>query len=72
LLRNYEDLSRQPVKGSNIKESMQKIEGIMDGILSTFRQHLDDLYRDKNIDISADIAVMENMIDQACVLSDKS
>ena len=69
LLRNYEELNRQPVKGSNIEEAMRKIEGIMDGILSTFRQHLDDLYRDKNIDISAEIAVMENMINQGEILS---
>jgi len=69
LLRNYEELNRQPVKGSNIEESMRKIEGIMDGILSTFRQHLDDLFRDKNIDISAEIAVMENMINQGEILS---
>ena len=64
LLRNYEELSRQPVRGDNIKESMQKIEGVMDGILATFRQHFADLYRDKNIDISAEIAVMENMLSQ--------
>lgn len=64
LLRNYEELNSQPVRGENIKESMQKIEGVMDGILATFRQHLDDLYRDKNIDISAEIAVMENMLNQ--------
>lgn len=64
LLRNYEELNNQPVRGDNIKESMQKIEGIMDGILLTFRQHLDDLYRDKSIDISAEIAVMENMLNQ--------
>ncbi|MCL2161639.1 MAG: 5-bromo-4-chloroindolyl phosphate hydrolysis family protein [Betaproteobacteria bacterium] len=69
LLRNYEELNRQPVKGGNIEESMRKIEGIMDGILSTFRHHLDDLYRDKNIDISAEIAVMENMISQGGILS---
>jgi len=69
LLRNYEELSNQPVRGDNIKESMQKIEGVMDGILSTFRQHLDDLYRDKNIDISAEIAVMENMLNQKDVMS---
>ncbi|MCL1826272.1 MAG: 5-bromo-4-chloroindolyl phosphate hydrolysis family protein [Betaproteobacteria bacterium] len=72
LLRNYEELNRQPTKGDNIKESIQKIEGIMDGILSTFRQHLDDLYRDKNIDISADIAVMENMINQNEILSNNN
>jgi len=72
LLLSYEELNRQPVKGENIKESMQKIEGIMDGIVSTFRQHLDDLYRDKNIDISADIAVMENMINRDDVFPGKS
>jgi hypothetical protein len=69
LLKNYDELNRQPVKGENIKESIRKIEGIMDGILFTFRQQLDDLYREKNIDISADIAVMENMISQDDVLS---
>lgn len=71
LLKNYDELNRQPVKGENIRESIKKIEGIMDGILFTFRQQLDDLYRDKNIDISADIAVMENMINQDDVLSSK-
>jgi len=71
LLKNYEELNRQPVKGDNIRESMKKIEGIMDGILFTFRQQLNDLYRDKNIDIAADIAVMENMISQDDNLSGK-
>lgn len=72
LLKNYDELNRQPVKGENILESIKKIEGIMDGILITFRQQLDDLYREKNIDIAADIAVMENMINQDDVLSGKS
>ncbi|MCL2055905.1 MAG: 5-bromo-4-chloroindolyl phosphate hydrolysis family protein [Oscillospiraceae bacterium] len=65
LLRNYMELNRQAVKGENIIESMKKIEGIMDGILFTFRQQLNDLYRDKNIDIAADVAVMEGMINRA-------
>jgi DNA-binding Lrp family transcriptional regulator len=69
LLKNYDELSRQPVKGENITEAIRKIEGIMDGILFTFRQQLDDLYRDKNIDISSDISVMENMINQDELLS---
>lgn len=64
LLKSYEELDRQAVKGDNIKESMKKIEGIMEGVLFTFHQQLDDLYRDRNIDIAADIAVMENMINK--------
>jgi hypothetical protein len=71
LLRNYQELSCQPAKGGNILESMQKIEGVMGSITSAFSRHLDDLYRDKNIDISADIAVMENMISQGNVLPGK-
>ena len=63
LLKNYEELNRQPVKGENIKESINKIEGIMENILTTFRRQLDDLYRDSNMDISAEISVMENMMD---------
>jgi len=69
LIKNYDELSRQPVKGANIKEAIGKIEGVMDGILFTFRRQLDDLFLDKTIDISADITVMENMIKQDDILS---
>ena len=72
LLNNYYELNSQPVKGDNINESIKKIEGIMDGLLLTFRNQLDDLYRDKSIDISADVSVMENMIGQGNTLLGKT
>jgi 5-bromo-4-chloroindolyl phosphate hydrolysis protein. len=64
LLSNYEDLSRQPVKGENIKGAMDKIEEMMDVVVTTFRKELDLLYQDKHIDISVDIEVMQKMMQQ--------
>ncbi|MDL2233207.1 5-bromo-4-chloroindolyl phosphate hydrolysis family protein [Ruminococcaceae bacterium OttesenSCG-928-L11] len=69
LLQNYDELIRQKVRGENINHALSKIEGVMDSILFTFRQQLDDLYRDKTIDITAEIEVMENMINQDDILS---
>ena len=62
LLKNYQDLQNQAIKGANIQESMQKIAGIMTTIETAFQKQLDDLYRDKTLDISVDIEVLQNMI----------
>ncbi|MDR1117281.1 MAG: 5-bromo-4-chloroindolyl phosphate hydrolysis family protein [Oscillospiraceae bacterium] len=64
LLENYDELSKQREKGGNILQSMTKIEGMMVPLVDAFRRELDDLFGDKAMDISADIAVMQNMIEQ--------
>lgn len=64
LLKNYEELSRERVKGDNIQAAMGKIEDAMDTILKTFRKELDDLYEDKAIDISVDIEVLQGMMEE--------
>jgi 5-bromo-4-chloroindolyl phosphate hydrolysis protein len=62
LLTDYADFEQQEVKGENALESMRKIEGVMDTLVTAFQRELDALYLDKAIDISADIEVMKAMI----------
>lgn len=70
LLQSYVDFSREPLKGSNIKEAMAKIEGSMGGIVETFRRELDNLYRDRTDDITVDIDVMLALMRQQSASSD--
>lgn len=62
LLESYQDMEQQPEKGKTILESMRKIEEMTDTILEAFRRELDSLYEDKALDISAEIAVMKNLM----------
>lgn len=64
LLKNYDELSRQPVKGDNIKAAMAKIEETILVIRAAFEKELDSLYEDKAMDITVDIEVLENMMEQ--------
>ncbi|MBQ8510283.1 MAG: 5-bromo-4-chloroindolyl phosphate hydrolysis family protein [Clostridia bacterium] len=63
LMNTYIELSQQKIKGENITKTLQGIEGILDTIKPAFERQLDNLYEDQAIDISADITVLENMID---------
>ena len=64
LLKQYEYLSDQPVKGDNISRSMKKIEEMSDSLSATMRRELDALYADGTIDIEVDVEVMGNMLNQ--------
>lgn len=65
LLHKYDELSRQPVKGDNINESMNRIREMSDMVAQTFRRELDALYKDQSLDIEVDIEVMKNMMQQS-------
>lgn len=64
LLENYEKLSRQRVKGQNVRKTMFEIEGIMETIAAAFEKQLDSLFSSDAMDISADISVMETVLRQ--------
>jgi hypothetical protein len=64
LLKNYDDLSREPMKGDNIKTAMTKIEDNMQDVLTAFQKELDSLYQDTALDIAVDIEVMQNMMEE--------
>ena len=64
LLNSYYRLSKQGVKGENITGTMTEIERILYTIASAFDKQLDALFQDVALDVNADIAVMESMLDQ--------
>lgn len=64
LLQNYEELLKQPVKGKNITEAIDKIEGMMGSINDAFRQQLDALFQDTALDITVQLDVMKSMLGQ--------
>ena len=52
----------QGVEGENIRESKQRIEQVMDTLVTAFEAQLDRLFEDDALDVSTDIDVMENML----------
>ena len=61
-LHSYEQLDAQGIEGKNISESKQQIEGTMDTMISAFEKQLDNLFTSESMDISADIAAMQNLM----------
>jgi 5-bromo-4-chloroindolyl phosphate hydrolysis protein len=62
LFVTYDELRQKPDKGENIRAAMKKIEDASGQILIVARREFDDLFSDKAMDISADVAVMQSMI----------
>ena len=62
LLKTYAELDAQGVEGGNIRESKQRIEQVMDTLVTAFEAQLDRLFEDDALDVSTDIDVMENML----------
>jgi len=62
LLESYEQLSAKAVKGQNISETIAKISTSLLSIEDAFKHQLDNLYSDKAMDISTDIAVLKNIM----------
>ena len=52
------------VSGTNIDGTRDKIETMMDTVVSAFDKQLDALFADVALDISTDITVMENLLSQ--------
>lgn len=64
LLQNYEELYGRRDKGENIVTTMKKIEGMTGKIIEVFKREYDELFTDRAMDISAEIAVMKQMISE--------
>lgn len=62
LLRTYEELQNQSARGENIQKAMRGIEAMLDTVVSALHKQLDSLYASQTIDITADIAVLEQMM----------
>jgi len=72
LLRSYATLEKQGVKGENIMSAKRNIGDILDTLVTGFEQQLDLLFKSDAIDIAADINVLENLMQQDGLKSDKA
>ena len=70
ILENYAKLEDQDVEGDNIRETKQKIEDMMDKIVDGYEAQLDKLFADDALDISADLKVMESMLEKDGLTAD--
>jgi hypothetical protein len=64
ILESYAKLEAQGVDGDNILEAKQKIESMMDKLVDGYETQLDKLFADDVLDISADLKVMEQMLEK--------
>jgi hypothetical protein len=64
LLHSYETLEKQGVDGENIQSAKQDIKRILDTLIAGFEQQLDNLFMSDKLDISSDINVLENLMQQ--------
>jgi len=61
-LESYAKFDAKSVKGENINATMTKISESLSKIEEAFAHQLDSLYSDKALDITTDIAVLENIM----------
>jgi hypothetical protein len=62
LLNAYDRMDATGVSGENIDATKQKVEKMMTTIVTAFEKQLDSLFGSDALDISTDIAVLENMM----------
>ncbi len=62
LLRTYAQLDSQGVDGENITKTKQSIERSLDLLNTAFENQLDKLFQSDALDVSADIAALEGML----------
>ena len=64
ILENYAKLEAQGIEGDNILEAKEKIESMMDKLVDGYENQLDKLFAEDVLDISADLKVMEQMLEK--------
>ena len=62
LLNAYDRMDDMEVEGENISGTTDKIEAVMDQIVQAFDKQLDAIFGAEALDISTDIAVLEQMM----------
>ena len=62
LLNTYDRMGSQGVAGENISGTMKKVEDTLDMVVNAFHKQLDTRFAGEALDVSADIAVMVNLM----------
>ena len=64
ILRSYAQMEEQGVEGANISAAKARIEGMMDKVVEGFEKQLDQLFANTAMDITADVSVLERMLEK--------
>ncbi|MBE6935185.1 MAG: hypothetical protein E7458_01645 [Ruminococcaceae bacterium] len=64
ILNAYDRMGSQGVSGEHIGSTMRKIEDILDAVVAAYEKQLDSLFSEEAMDISADITVLEGMMER--------
>jgi hypothetical protein len=62
LLNTYDIMGRMDDSGSNVKDTMTRIDDILDMTLEGYRKQLDALFANEALDIETDITVLKSML----------
>ena len=71
LLRSYATLEKQGIGGENITSTKESIGRILDTLATGYEQQLDQLFKSDAIDIASDITVLENLMQQDGLTSNR-
>ena len=71
LLNAYDRMDGAGVSGENITGTKEKVENIMDTIVTAFEKQLDALFGADAMDISTDISVLETMLSREGLAGEK-
>ncbi len=72
ILQSYRHAEATGIEGANISDLKRQIESMLDPpILNVFHKQLDSLFGDEVLDISTDIAVLQNMLAQEGLYGEK-
>ena len=64
ILNAYAQMEAQGIEGANITAAKARIEGMMDKVVEGFEKQLDQLFQGEAMDITADVEVLERMLDK--------
>lgn len=70
LLQRYRVLERQQAQGENITSTMEKIQDMLAKVETAFQKQLDNLYENQAMDVTADIQVMQRMMESEGLLAE--
>ena len=71
ILNAYDRMGSTGVSGENIGGTMQRVENMLGTIVTAFEKQLDALYGAEAMDISADITVLENLMQREGLVDDE-
>lgn len=64
ILKAYARMEDQGIEGENIRTAKARIEGMMDKVVDGFEKQLDRLFEVDTMDITADVEVLERMLEK--------